>query len=173
MHYLLTASGKKLDILAPKPEQIDLLDIAKALAKECRYAGHCKGHYSVAQHSTLASRIVSKANRLEALLHDATEAYLKDIPRPLKLLLPEYREIEHRLDLVIRTRFALPEEMSPEVTYADQVLLATEKRDLMPADPEPWPRVAGIDPLPTRVSPVPYPRAESDFLKRAIEIMQE
>lgn len=172
MSWLLTHTGKHLDLIDPQPDMIDLIDIAHGLANECRYAGQCLHYYSVAQHSELASRIVPPEYAWEALLHDATEAYLKDIPRPLKLLLPDYRAVESRLDGVIRHRFGLLPNPSAQVKYADLVLLATERRDLMPADATPWPVLHGVMPQDKRIRAMHAGRAKLVFLQRSIEILQ-
>lgn len=170
MSWILTASGRHFDYLDPRPEDIDILDIAQGLANECRYAGHTRSFYSVAQHAWLASRIVPTEHALEALLHDAAEAFCKDIPRPLKALLPDYRDIETRVDGAIRARFDLPPAMSAAVKTADLVLLATERRDLMPFDATPWPIIDGIDPLARRIIAMSPAKAQSLFLRRWVEI---
>ena len=170
MSWILTRSGRHFDFADPQPDQIDILDIAQALANEYRYAGHVRRFYSVAQHSVLVSRIVPAATALEALLHDAAEAYCKDIPRPLKALLPDYRAIEARVDVAIRARFGLPAEESAEVKRADLVLLATERRDLMPDDATPWPILDGVTPLERRILAMRPERAKAMFLKRYVEI---
>lgn len=172
MTWLLTRSGKHFDLVDPQPDMIDLVDIASGLGNECRYAGQCRYFYSVAQHSVITSQIVAPEHALEALLHDAAEAYLKDIPRPLKQLLPDYRAIEARVDAAIRQKFGLPAEQSQAVKDADLVLLATERRDLMPQDPTDWPVIAGIRPLDTRIHAVQNYRATSLFNQRLIEIIQ-
>jgi hypothetical protein len=170
MTWILTASGKHFDFSDPQPDQIDILDIAQALAFESRFAGHTRYYYSVAQHSELASRIVGDTFALEALLHDAAEAYTKDIPLPLKQLLPDYKAIERRVDAAIRTRFGLPEHGSLAVKHADLVMLATERRDLMPADDTPWQILCGIDPLPRRIMAVQPGKAHALFLRRWVEL---
>jgi 5'-deoxynucleotidase YfbR-like HD superfamily hydrolase len=172
MSWILTATGRHFSYLDPRPEDIDILDIAQGLANECRYAGHTRAFYSVAQHAWLASQIVPWADSLEALLHDASEAYCKDIPRPLKELLPDYREIEARVDGAIRARFGLPGRASPSIKQADIVMLATERRDLMPADKTPWPILDGIEPLPRRILPASASKAQALFLKRYIELTE-
>lgn len=172
MTWLLTYTGKKLDLVTPDPASIDLVDIAHGLANECRFAGQCRRYYSVAQHSLLASQIVSPERAMEALLHDATEAYLKDIPRPLKLLLPDYRAIEHNLDAVIRLRFGLPAMQSAEVKRADTILLATERRDLMRQDSTPWECLSGVQPMDKIIRPLPAGAAKSLFMQRMLEILQ-
>lgn len=173
MSWILTASGRHFDYLDPRPEDIHILDIAQALANESRYNGHTRGFYSVAQHAWLASHIVPEQFALEALLHDATEAYCKDIPRPLKALLPDYRAIEERVDGIIRYRYNLPLTQSPEVKQADLVMLATERRDLMPSDSTPWPILEGIEALPRKISVALPARAQAQFLKRFIELTTE
>lgn len=170
MTWILTARGKHFDYLDPRPEDIDILDIAQGLANECRFGGHTRAFYSVAQHAWLASHIVPAEHALEALLHDASEAWCKDIPLPLKLLLPDYRDIEARVDHMVRAVFGLPLAMSPAVKQADLILLATERRDLMPADDTPWPILDGIDPLPRKITAMQPSRAQAQFLKRYIEL---
>lgn len=168
--WLLTWSGKHLDLLAPLPEQIDILDIAHGLANECRFSGQCRHYYSVAQHSVLASQNVSRSHAMEALLHDAAEAYIKDIPSPLKALLPEYRQIEERLTDVIRTKFGLPETLSAEVKQADLRLLATERRDLMRDDPADWAQLRGIQPLDKRIIALTATAARASFHARFLQL---
>ncbi|OOH77740.1 hypothetical protein [Leptospirillum ferriphilum] len=164
--WILTHCGRHLDLERPDPETIDIEDIAVGLSRECRFAGQPRAFYSVAQHSVLASRIVPDAFALEALLHDATEAFIRDLPYPLKTILPEYRRIERGLDRAIRLRFGLPETLSREVHLADRILLATEKRDLMPVDPVPWDILEGVEPLSDPIDPWSSVRAMGLFLHR-------
>ena len=173
MSWILTASGRHFGYLDPRPEDIHILDIAQGLAHEARYAGHTRAFYSVAQHAWLASQVVPREHAIEALLHDATEAYCKDIPRPLKELLPDYREIEAHVDGVIRASFGLPPTMSEAVKHADLVLLATERRDLMPDDDTPWAILDGITPLPRRIGAMPPSKAKALFLARYIELTEQ
>jgi len=170
MTWLLTASGTHFDLVDPQPDMVNVLDIAQGLANECRYTGQCRWFYSVAQHATLASQIVPAEHALEALLHDAAEAYIKDIPRPLKLLLPDYREIERRVDTVIRLAFGLPDRMSDRVKEADTIMLATERRDLMIEDDTEWEILRGVTPLDKRIRAQPPRVAESHFVRRLLEI---
>ena len=172
MSWILTARGRHFDYLDPRLEDIDVLDIAQGLANECRFGGHTRAFYSVAQHAWLASQIVPPEHALEALLHDASEAYCKDIPLPLKLLLPDYRDIEARVEGAIRAAFGLPLTMSPAVKQADLILLATERRDLMPADDTPWAILDGIEPLPRKITAMQPSRAQVLFLKRYIELTE-
>ena len=123
---ILTFSGKFLDYLNPDPEQIDIEDIAIALSREARFCGHTKKFYSVAQHSVFVSKLLPPIFSLEGLLHDASEAYCKDLPTPLKNLLPDYQAIEERVDGVIRKKFGLPPKMSIEVKAGDHAALMHE-----------------------------------------------
>ena len=168
--WILTNSRRHLDLSTPDPEAIEIGDIALGLSRECRFSGQTRWFYSVAQHSVLASRIVPEKFALEALLHDATEAYLRDLPSPLKRLVPEYARIEQVFDRVLRKCFGLPEEMSPPVHQADRILLATEKRDLMPDDRTPWPILEGVEPLPERIVPWTPERSMGLFLRRFAEL---
>jgi hypothetical protein len=113
---------------------------------QCRYAGHCLRFYSVAEHSWLMSFTVSPENALCALLHDATEAYLVDVPRPIKGLLGNYREHEDKLYISIAKRFGLPETIPDEVHDHDKRMLKTEMRLNMAMPPEDW--TVEIDELP-------------------------
>lgn len=117
---------------APNTGLIYIEDIAHALAHECRFGGHVKEHYSVAQHCVLVSRHVPRRLRMEALLHDAAEAYLKDIPRPWKKdpAMDGYRSTEKIFENAIAVRFGLTTWESPEVKEADLVVCAAEQRDL-------------------------------------------
>ena len=169
--WILTISGRHVELTDPSPDAIDIHDIAVGLSRECRFSGQCRTFYSVAQHSVLASLIVPLEYALEALLHDATEAFIKDLPSPLKGMLPEYRRIERILDRTIRRKFDLPDTMSAPVREADRVLLSTEKRDLMPHDPRPWVLLDGTQPLPSPIVPWSSGVAMERFLYRFDELI--
>lgn len=129
-HWILTSTKKRFDFLNPRVEDVELSDIAFALSHINRYTGHV-GPYSVASHSLHVARIVEtvlgRADLvLEALLHDAHEAYVGDVTAPLKRLLPEFQTIEARVDAVIREVFKLPRELSPLVQKADLMALHDE-----------------------------------------------
>lgn len=133
-----TSCGKPFWPLGPTAEDVRLSDIAEHLSRTCRYGGALRSDvefYSVAQHSWFCSYIVDEEHALEALLHDAAEAYVGDMVRPLKLEMPAYRDVEDRIDRVIREKFGLPEQMSPAVKMADRIACSTEKRDLL-AEPD-------------------------------------
>ena len=135
-HYIRTYTGKTLNPLRPRPEDIDIRDIAHALSLNCRFCGQCKWHYSVGQHSILCATKAPSHLKLEALLHDASEAYISDLAKPVKVQdeMHEYREAERRLEEVIALRFGLRYPLPEGIHHIDQRMLATEIRDLMPDD---------------------------------------
>ena len=168
MSWSQTYSGRLFFPLEPRPADIDIVDIAHSLALQCRFNGHCRPFYSVAEHSVRVSRILGGAERLWGLLHDAAEAYISDLPRPLKATAPGFRAAEDRLLEVIVTRFGLEWPMPAAVAQADDVLLATEMRDLMAPPTAPWPLAAA--PLADTIVPVGHEDAERMFLERFAEL---
>lgn len=131
-------SGRPFWPLDPHLSDIHIGDIAWALSMQCRYAGHVKRFYSVAEHSVLVSCTVPPEHALWGLLHDATEAYLVDLPRPIKRCIPEYRVIEDRLAEHIAKRFDLCWPMPTEVKAADTAALHTERAALLAPSMKPW-----------------------------------
>jgi len=160
--WMQTASGRMFWPIDPRPEEVCIEDIAHALSHICRYNGHCRAPYYVSQHSVLVARHVSEQNRLWALLHDASEAYVLDVPRPLKPSLTGYREIEARVQAAICERFGLPVEMPAEVTRVDNAILVDEMTQMMAAPPAPW----GLrePPLGIEIEPWSPEQARAEFL---------
>jgi hypothetical protein len=133
-----TFTGRQFWPLDPRVEEIDIRDIAHALSLLCRFGGHVERFYSVAEHSIHVATALPKELQLWGLLHDATEAYLVDVPRPIKPFLKGYAEAEARLMRVIGLRYQLPAEMPKEVKDADNRILINECNALMSAPPAPW-----------------------------------
>lgn len=134
--FIFTSSGSKFHILNPTVDEIILEDIAHALSMICRYGGHLPNHYSVAQHSVLGSYIVPKQYAMAMLFHDGSEAYIGDVVTPLKrLMFDVYKPIEDKIQNIIAEAFGfeVSEECEKEIKKADNILLATEVRDLVPA----------------------------------------
>ena len=171
MTWILTHSGLRFDLANPRAAVVTPQDIAHALSNICRFNGHTFKHYSVAQHSVLLSSVVPPADALAGLLHDATEAYVGDVVRPLKQLLPEYQVIEARIWQAICERFDLPLVLPGSVKRADLHMLATERRDLMPLNGCTWPRLDGIAPMQIEITPWPPERAREAFLERLHELL--
>lgn len=172
MSWILTRSGRQFDLLNPTADMICTHDIAHALARLCRFNGHTHTHYSVAQHSLIVCSLVPQKDQLPALIHDATEAYLGDMTRPLKALMPEYREIELRVWHAICDFFNIEPILPESVIRADMVALATERRDLMPQHPGEWECLKGIPAMPERIPPLSAQEANLQFFSRLMELMQ-
>lgn len=160
---IMTHTGLYFDFGDPRPEMFRLEDVAHALAILPRFQGHTPKPYSIAQHSVLCSFLAPDSLRLEALMHDAHEAYVGDMPRPLKALLPGYQAIERRCEIALRRRFGLPIDLDPRVKEIDRRILVTEARAF---DKAWWPD-AGLDPYVLDVTPWPWHKAKMKFLARA------
>lgn len=131
--FIMTASGRRFYALADQPD-FRIEDIAAALSKVCRYGGHCRHFYSVAEHSVLVSSIMESwdlGDPREGLLHDGTEAYLSDVVGPFKQLLPDYVALEAGLDAKLRRHFGIGER-SAGCKRADRIALMVEGRSLLP-----------------------------------------
>lgn len=130
-HYT-TYSGKSIDFNNIKTSDFDIIDIANGLAKECRYNGQIDGFYSVAQHSVLAcSRAFMDYKHprfcLAVLLHDASEAYLKDIPAPVKAMLPDYIKLESVVMREIYKLYDIEGYLNhPDIKYYDDLVFGME-----------------------------------------------
>lgn len=139
MSWIETYTGRKVYPLNPDPATIDIEDIVHALSNMCRFTGHCKRFYSVAEHSLWIEKFVQDDdNRRAALLHDAAEAYIADVARPIKYELG-IGEFESKLLSAIGERFdvtLLP--LPDEVKHLDDVMLATEAYYLMPSKGLQW-----------------------------------
>lgn len=136
--WIQTFTGKQFWPLDPKPEEIDIVDIAHALSNLCRYGGHCEKFYSVAEHSYWVSKQCSNENKLWGLLHDAAEAYLVDMPKPIKKYLFEYHNIELGLEKAIAERFDLEFPIPMEVKRIDKGILICERNQIMKSPPDDW-----------------------------------
>ena len=160
-----THSGIRFTPTNPNLEMINLEDIAHALSMTCRFNGHTHQFYSNAQHSVGVSYLSDEKDQLHGLLHDASEAYLVDLPSPLKRT-PEfnfYKKLENNLQSLIYKKFGLSEEEPASVKKADLLMLATEARDLISPRPD-W--ILPTIPLPFKIVPLPPGEAKSLFLER-------
>lgn len=185
MSWIQTFKGHRVYPLSPERtgNVWDIEDIAHALSNTCRFTGHVNRFYSVAEHSVRCAELVRPELRLHALLHDAAEAYLTDVPRPLKKQLwivewmnTEYcststpmatlsfKEAEDRILAQIFEKFGLELPLPPEVKWADETMLLTEARDLMGHGTEDWEVSSGAKPLYENVVPMTPEAACAAFL---------
>ena len=171
--WIQTYTGKKLFPLSPSIEDICIEDIAHALSMLCRFTGHTKRFYSVAEHSILVSHICDAKDSLHGLLHDASEYALQDLPSPLKRSgkFETYKEYEKKLQHLIYERFCLLPEEPESVKRADLLLLATESRDLMSPLHHEW--KTQYSPLPFSIIGFAPEIAEQKFLDRFFELLNK
>jgi hypothetical protein len=162
---IMLASGTWFDLLDPWHSEFTIEDIAQGLANICRYAGQCRSFYSVAEHS-LHVCDTTDVFKLEALLHDAAEAFLGDITRPLKQLLPEYKVIESNVEAAIFSRFGLDRASMTNVKLADLRVLAAEQSQLMPNGTDYWAAQSNICPAPVNVQFLSPQEAREQFLAK-------
>ena len=144
--WMQTATGRKFYPLSPELCEYDIEDIAHALSLTCRFGGHCREFYSVAQHLWYASQHAHPSIVREVFMHDAAEAYCVDLPRALKAALPAYKELEHRIERCIAKAFSLQYPWPPGVKEVDLRVLAAEHRDVMRPGPQwaPLPEAYGL-----------------------------
>lgn len=164
MSWIQTYSGKRFFPLMPRADDLDIADIAHSLSLLCRFNGHCRVFYSVAEHCVRVSERLPPELGRWGLLHDAAEAYLSDLPRPIKSKMPWFRQVEDRLLALIAERFELAWPMPTAVAEVDSRLLATEARDLMRPPPASWD--LGVEPYPEPITPWEASLAEQRFLDR-------
>jgi len=156
MGWLVTASGREIHLQYPRPRDIVLSDVAHALAQINRFTGHAQRPYSVAEHSLLVCDIAQRLFSLNvhgqfaALMHDAHEAYCSDMASPTKGLLgTAWEYLESRLQNTLRSAFALhgtATHHAAQIKQADLIALATERAQLMPTSPTPWPILLHVQP---------------------------
>lgn len=166
--YISTYSGGKLHFKNPQPEEILIEDIAHNLSMICRYNGSVEKMYSVAQHSIAVAAAVLKATgdyeqALAGLLHDASEAYLCDIPQPIKPHLKGYKSMENRITKAINKKFGV-KKVSDVVWDIDNRIVANEARLRFKVVPEWVKDFEEVDIEDTWFSVVPSEDAEATFL---------
>lgn len=176
--WIQTFTGEIFYPLSETPGTIRIDDIAHSLSMQCRYTGHCIGFFSVAEHSVHVSDVLKDSHGWEmalyGLLHDAGEAYLSDIPRPIKPLLNGYQEAEDNLLGLILKRFGLNDSLPDIVHVIDKSMLAVERDAAMVVvEGMEW-ELNGIVPLPSVEIKFWNPRhVEVEFLKRFFNLCPE
>lgn len=170
------AAGHYVDLMNPDPATIDIESIAAALSKICRFGGHTPSFYSVAEHSVMATVLAANegyvGEALKAvLLHDATEAFLGDMVKPLKVHMSAYQSVEKRMEQAIADRFGVDFAMFRDVIHRyDMQMLKLEKNRFWPRDKTVW---AGFDEIREVNLPIhflPPTKAQFVFLEAATAI---
>lgn len=152
MSWILTSTGKRFDFDNINPDAICIEDIAASLANQCRFNGHTNTFYSVAAHSIIMANVMSQDgydNKMvkTALLHDASEAYLGDMVKPLKNLVPAFSELENKIMAVIAEKFDIHWPLPDAIKKYDLMMLKAEKECFMPKHPDEWPCFEGVGDL--------------------------
>jgi hypothetical protein len=172
--WIQTYSGGTFHILDPQQDEILITDIGHSLAMQCRFTGHVRRFYSVAEHCVLGSRLVPSKDALWFLLHDASEAYIADINRPLKHFTgigPEYIPVEEAIMKAVCKKFRLAEEQPVSIKKFDNIMLFTEKEQLL--SPMDWDSKWGgseIEAADVKVKCWAPEVAEVEFLHRFYEL---
>ena len=141
--WIETYVGEQFHFMDPDPLEISLFDVAHALSQLCRYNGHTKKFYSVAEHSVLIAEWLINHNHrpeiaLTGLLHDAAEAYIGDMPRPIKVKLPDFKELEKRIDFAVGQRFGIFYPFPDIIHELDSRILRDEREQIMNASGHEW-----------------------------------
>lgn len=172
----LYPSGLAFDPMDPDPELIRIEDIAHALGMTCRYGGHVRHFYSVAEHCVLVSQWLERQGYAswivrQGLMHDAAEAYMADLIRPIKHHVQGYREAEDRLLETIFHKFNLPyHPLARMVQSADLRIVVDEREELLKPPPMAWSALEGVDPLGVMVTGWQPAIATEMFLERFKEL---
>lgn len=166
---ILLFGGTYFDYGAPETSAFTIDDIANGLAMTCRFAGQCYRHYSVAQHSVHVSHLVPQSDAYEGLMHDAAEAFVGDMAKPLKIMLPDYRSIEKRVEAAIFHRFNVLTPLPKSIKEADLRMLVTEQRQLM-RNRDDWDYTRGHEPADIELPAWSPEEAKARFLARYAEL---
>lgn len=167
---ILLQSGRFYDYLDPKNNDFTIEDVALSLSNICRYGGQVTKFYSVAQHAWHASYHGDQRYALDKLCHDNVEAFMCDIPTPLKALLPEYKTLERTHEAEMFNRLGLEYPMHPSVHEADAAMLAAEVRDLKPPSAH-WDFLKDVTPADVHITPWTSDKARRMYLARFYELM--
>jgi hypothetical protein len=145
-NWMQTFSGRAFWPMDPRPEEICIEDIAHALSQICRYLGHCIRFQSVAEHSVLLYRAVPQELKRAALMHDSPEAYVVDLPRPIKPFIRQYKYVERDVAEAIKKKYKIDDLYPPALAKYDTRILVDEQQQNMAPPPMPW-ESADLEPL--------------------------
>lgn len=171
-----TVSGRWMDLVSPRPEDVDSLDIAAGLSKLCRYGGQCAFFYSVAEHSVKALRLaqrdgVNMACQRAVLLHDAPEAYIGDVVKPLKNLLTDYRHVEYRIGVAVQQHFGICfDDHHREIKRYDRMMLRSEVEKFYPSQLSEFESLTGVESCDVAIEGWEPAYAAREFAKCCFEL---
>jgi uncharacterized protein len=168
-NFICTLSGARFYIVEANVQDIPITDIARSLSMKCRFNGHLSRFYSVAEHSVWVSMLCDPKDALWGLLHDISEAFLPDVPRPVKPFLSGFRELETNIRLNAMPHFGLDVNEPESVALVDKHIVANEALQLFPTRPD-WIdaydlTVAPVKDLTSSIGMASY-QAEYHFLRR-------
>lgn len=166
---ILLHSGNYFSYEHPQESRWAFDDIAHGLAMTCRFGGQARRYYSVAEHSVYVSRLVPSELAWDALMHDAAEAFICDMPKPLKELLPDYKAVERRVEAAIAARYGLIDPMPREIKIADIQMLRAEQVQIM-RNNEDWHWTFNVPEPDVQIACFPPEDAKALFLARAAEL---
>lgn len=182
MGWMQTRHGHRFYPEDVKQSTFVIEDIAHALSNLCRFGGHCTQFYSVAEHSVLVAEIVRRLGgtleqQLWALMHDATEAYMVDVPTPVKVILKGYREKEAEVMEEIASQLKLPSNLAGLPTHslihrADAIALVTEAKQLVAGDVSEWEACKLFDPIDIKLKGLHPEAASAAFLARWFDLQR-
>jgi len=172
-----TYSGRGIDVYHLPPEHIEIIDIANALSMICRYGGHCKFHYSVAQHSLIVAENIPKPYGIFGLMHDAAEAYLGDMIRPLKKRMKHFQQLEGQvlgiICLALDIHVPWNYKIQKMVKQMDQQALYTESFDVMGGMKFDWGFAPEYKKRFKKIEPCRIAEVKHDFLMRFKDYQEE
>lgn len=178
-HWIQTYTGVAYFPADPRVEDVRLADIAHALSQTCRFSGNCDRFYSVAEHSVYVSQCVPPEHALDALMHDAEEAYIGDMTRPVKEIFRShgitlFDELAALNWSVIAEKFGLSPELPECVHIADSRVLLAEKEQIRGPSPDHWTgyRLEGLTPAPVTIRGLAPPAARMLFMHRFGELLR-
>lgn len=164
-NWIETNSGKYFRYQENNPENIMIEDVAHSLSQLCRFSGQCNQFYSVAQHSCIVHDYAPSHLKIEGLLHDASEAFISDIPRPVKTIIPEIKELEQIIQMQVAQRFKFSWPFTSQIEILDSQLMLAEAKQLFTQEVA-W-TVEGLDPLNVKINHCWNSKvAKAEFLNR-------
>lgn len=156
-------SGKRFNLLKPRPQDVDIESVAHGLSQIVRWTGQCSEPITVGQHSCLCCDMGPPEHKFSLLCHDMQESLVNDCSRPLKDLIPQYSAIEHRIEKMMCRKYGIPYPHPPIVKEIDIRMLLTEMRQFIKGSD--W-KLYPSQPFDIKIKVWSHKRAEREFLKR-------